>query len=1442
MITRVIHKAHRTIRKCIALVVCCLPLSAQGTEITSALQSSRGFIENRGQIRGDGADVAQVRYVLRMGSVRVFFRDNGFSYVVPVPDTSAAPPSIAYTISSSGLDRGNQAPRLTRLDCDFVGARTAGISATGVHKELHTYYYQGKEFSGVRIFDTIMYHEVYPGIDVRFCVFGGKLKYDFLVSPGADPRSIRMRFPQSEALAIGDSGELRAVHRYGVVTDDPPTADVINTDGSRQRREIRFESQHDRTFGFAMPDGYDVSKRLEIDPAITWSTFFGGRNEDEVTDAVISNTGFLVVCGWSLSDVFPGTTTLNQGDEDLFLVRFNADRTVNATTYFGGPKLDIASGIAVDEQDNIFIAGQSMSADLGFAQNVFQWANKNPGLYKDAVVIKFTNKLKYVTGTFVGGGDEDIALDVATDTRGNVIVVGNTHSDNYPTKTALFDTRRGTSGDVDACVTVFSNSLACLWSTYYGGRAAESATSCAVDSTGNVYVGGWTRSYDFPNLDGFQKNRSGDGDGFIIKFTAQGFPLNSTLFGGGGDENVNDIDVSHGRLVATGYTSSGNDLPAFGKKQAQDRAGGLSDGFLLCTDANLGFLWSTYWGGSGPDVFYATNIASDTSVVIAGYSGSPDMPLKRSLQLPHKDGLEDISVAKFSPSGSCLWSTIIGGAGSDVPNAMCLDGLDNMYIVGHSTGADFPVVKALYPTPQAPKDGVILKLCPTTPVVTLSPNDTVVCEGGMVMLSADPTLSRFQWNTGEVNASIYVKTAGTFFYEADSPLGCRTRSDTIRISVRQKTRAVIQRRGKSTLCSGDSVLLYSVTRFDAYSWRDATGREIGSKDSVYIKQPGTYHLNVTDRSGCYDSSLTETILFSAAPTLGFSFKRNGGASDTAIAAVVACTGDVIALTAQTNGLPIFWSNGASTPTIDINSSTRVTATVTDPAGCTWRMDTITVDFRKPSLLTLIASDTVCAGTSNIIRISEGANASSIVWNTDGGDVLSKLDSGTVLVRWNTPGIKRVRALGPVTGECIDTGYVNVVVRAGLTGKIASSVSGACRGELVRLSAPAGFKLYVWNGIAGDSVIQVSGAGRYDLMFGDGTGCVGTDTIVIGNRSNPYQGSSLLDFDSVDNTSFRQKNVRVSQLNEDYVLERVSLEIGTDFSISTVVPTVASSVNKSIETDIAVLFQPIASGDRYDTLVCVFSRPCRDTLRMPLKGYSRGLPPERTVIVSIPDTAVSVFGVSVTVPVRGMITSGQARIRFDSLKCALEYPATMLRFQSLENGSGRETIDKTTGRAVLELSVSNTTFTSQWSDVTRVTFAALLGTRDRDSVRFESCEVVPASLVTVTTRGAEWQWTDVCEEGEKRLIGQGSVFSLMTHPNPADEQIRAVIVVQQKGLYSIELLDLFGRPIDKKAMEFFANTTKETIFNVRELPEGMYMITIVGPSGELVQPVVIVHNR
>jgi hypothetical protein len=1442
---------------CGSLIICASFAGAVHAQLPNMRYTSGtpGFVPNAGQVRGDGLITDTVRFVLRLGRARVCFRDRGFSYVAPVAgsDTAAAPSSASVSLANRSKSTSGGV-MLGRVDCNFAAtavhsgaasnlgsAPNASICGRGLRKETQTYYVSGSEYDDLPVYDSLVYTNVYPGIDVCFRVEAGRLKYDFLVSAGADARAIALSFPQCSSLKLDSTGAMIITHRFGTLIDDAPTILMREPSGITSAPAIRFAQRDAHTFGFELPASYNSTQALVIDPAITWATFFGGRIDDEVTDAVINNVGLLVVCGWSLSDVFPGTSTLNAGDEDVFIARFNADRTLNTTTYFGGPKLDIANGIAVDNQDNVFITGQSMSGDLGFAKNVFQWANSNPVFYNDAIVVKFNNRLKYVSGTFIGGGNEDIALDVATDAQDNVIVVGNTYSDNYPaTLTGLYTTRRGTPGDVDICMSKWNNSLECLWSTYYGGRAVESATSCATDSSANIYVGGWTHSMDFPNLSGFQRTRSGDGDGFLIKLTAQGFPLGSTLFGGGGDENIYDIEVTRGLVCATGFTSSGNDLPSFGKKQAQDKAGGLSDGFVLVTDTDLEFRWSTYWGGYGPEVFYAVNVTTDTGVVVTGYTGSPDMPLKRSIQLPHADGIEDIVVAKFTATGVNTWSTVIGGKGSDVPRAMCLDALDNMYIVGSSSGSDFPVRGAIFPNLNGSKDGIIIKLCPTTPAIKSSTGDTVVCEGGTITLSADPGLSRFRWSTGQSTPSIDVQTAGTYFYSADSPLGCTAFSDTIRIYIKQKSPAVVLAKGKSLPCVGDSVLLYSANRFDAYSWRDASGKEVGNRDSLFVKAPGTYHLNVVDRSGCYDSSKSITVTFSSPPPLGYVFTRNGAsAADTVNGEIRVCETDLVTLFAQTRGLPLFWTNGASTPAIDIRSSIRIAAFVTDASGCVWRMDTVSIVFEPRSTLRVNSADTVCIGQTTELRVEGREMNTGFAWNVSGGVISSRVDSGVVRVTWSSPGSKKIEISDSRGLQCLDPGFKDIAVRSGYGGGITSDASAACTAEVVRLRAPAGFSRYTWNDVRGDSVHDAIGFGETRLEFGDDSGCVGRDTLRITNRSNVLCDVSSLNFDTVEVAALRTDSLRCSQQLEDYIAVRAYLLRGTDFVLRSVLPALGTRVAKGLPMSASVDFRPTGSGVLRDTLCIVFQAPCQDSFYIPVQGIGAPQLPNRQLLIRIPDQTLNVLDSEFVLPIQAVVPSLRSAILIDSVWITAEYPAAMMKFASVRSGvEAVETVDIAGDRATLNLRIASVEVRSDTTALTSVRMYCLLGSALQDSLRLTRADVYSASSLTVQSQGALCTWAGVCSEGGNRLIGRGSPLSMSVRPNPAGTIAEVLLRSQEKGWYTIAVHDVYGRCLarEQKSMAAFADQT--IAFDVSAFAEGAYTISVLGPFAHLSVPLMV----
>lgn len=121
--------------------------------------------------------------------------------------------------------------------------------------------------------------------------------------------------------------------------------------------------------------------------------------------------------------------------------------------------------------------------------------------------------------------------------------------------------------------------------------------------------------------------------------------------------------------------------------------------------------YSTYLGGTDVDYGYAIAVDSQGSAYVTGYSNSFNFPVQNAYQW-WRTGNE-VFVTKFSPSGaSLIYSTYIGGAGTDRANGIALDSSNNAYITGYTTSNNFPMVNAYDNSFSASNDVFVTKIAP----------------------------------------------------------------------------------------------------------------------------------------------------------------------------------------------------------------------------------------------------------------------------------------------------------------------------------------------------------------------------------------------------------------------------------------------------------------------------------------------------------------------------------------------------------------------------------------------------------------------------------------------------------------------------------------------------------------------------------------------------------
>jgi len=255
-----------------------------------------------------------------------------------------------------------------------------------------------------------------------------------------------------------------------------------------------------------------------------------------------------------------------------------------------------------------------------------------------------------------------------------------------------------------------------VFSTYLGGNADENGRAIALDTAGNVYLAGDTGSSNFPTSNALQPTfGGGPADGFVAKLNATGSALiYSTYLGGSGaadgfGDSSNAITVeSAGNAYVTGQTDSA-DFPISNALQPS-YGGSTFDAFITKIDPAGSLVFSTFLGGNGIDAGEGIGLDALGSIYVSGLTESTNFPTSNPLQAAIRGG-RDGFVAKLNAAGSPLiYSTYLGGSGTEEAEAIAVDAGGNAYIVGITASLNFPIANGLQTINAGGDDGFVAKL------------------------------------------------------------------------------------------------------------------------------------------------------------------------------------------------------------------------------------------------------------------------------------------------------------------------------------------------------------------------------------------------------------------------------------------------------------------------------------------------------------------------------------------------------------------------------------------------------------------------------------------------------------------------------------------------------------------------------------------------------------
>ena len=356
------------------------------------------------------------------------------------------------------------------------------------------------------------------------------------------------------------------------------------------------------------------------------------------------------------------------------------------------------------------------------------------GSYNHAATLVIDPVLAY--STFLGGSVSstmagDAANAIAVDDSGNVYVAGRACSTNFPVTPGAYQTTN-LANDCTAFVSKLNSSgTALVYSTYLGGSGGATANTIAVDTAGNVYVTGDTFSTDLPVTPGaFQTTNHAatnqSSNAFVTKLNASGTALvYSTYLGGSGNTiyptdpgdigNAIALDAA-GNAYVTGTTVS-SDFPVTpGAFQTTNRAAAPQIPTAFVTKLNpegTALVYSTYLGGNGQINYFTGDTGNGIFVdasgdaYVAGAAYSSNFPVTpgafqttNHAVASNYDG--NAFITEMNPTGTALvYSTYLGGSGSDAANTIAADATGNVYVAGQTISPDFPVTPGAFQTTYA---------------------------------------------------------------------------------------------------------------------------------------------------------------------------------------------------------------------------------------------------------------------------------------------------------------------------------------------------------------------------------------------------------------------------------------------------------------------------------------------------------------------------------------------------------------------------------------------------------------------------------------------------------------------------------------------------------------------------------------------------------------------
>jgi hypothetical protein len=1075
------------------------------------------FVENKGQWNSD------IDFQAQVPGGRVGVSPSGFSILLlDMEELEQQHLGSHGVLNESDAQSATEPVNGHYFQINLLGSNHNSTPIVETPLEGHYNYFLGNDSSrwasNARAFASILYQDVYAGIDFRVSSVGNNLKYDFVVKAGADPSQIKIEYSGTHGIELADD-ELKIRTSVGSLTELKPFS-YQTTDHARQTVSSEY-MLNKNVVSFSFPQEYDASRELVIDPLLIFSTYSGSTADNWGSTATPGEHGTLYSAGvtrQSLGGFFPTTAgafqTTNKGNFDMAIIKYDSAGTrFLYATYLGGGGNDSPESLVVDKtSDDLIVLGISGSTNYPTSDNAFDKTFNSGTLISnrvlnsddewDIVVTRLSPNGDHLIGsTFLGGSGNDglnhpkqsggplvvnygdeMRGDVITDESENVYISSVTSSTNFPIVLGFDNSFNG--GGTDGLIVKLAPDLSSIvWSSYVGGSGFDAAYSIKFDNDKNLMLAGGTTSSNFPVTAGaYQTVFKGIVDGWIARIAADGSAIMKATFTGTlSFDQVYFIDLNAtGSIFCYGQTAGHMPITSGVYHNAN------SGQFLQKISADLSTLeFSTVFGSGSNNGLVIPNISPTAFLVndcnniyMAGWGGfvnsSPStgywqsntngMPVTSDAYQKTTYGSDFYFMVLNSDATELVYSTYLGGNSSKTHVDGGTSRFDKYGIVYHAVCAG-----CAFGTP----DGNSASDFPTTPNAKSRVNRSLNCNNAAFKFDLSVLKAMFQTNNVDLTMP-----------------------------------------GFNNVCYPDSIVFENLStggRTILWDFDDGTiVPQLNTDERSVVhqyQQAGQYQvkLKITDLSTCSQTDSTTHVINYFKDTIQVG-------EDAAV-----CEGTSFKLTAS-GGLSYSWTSIDETfsslqqsPTVQAEDSISYIVSIVDENGCS-KTDTLNLDVIKnvrAAFQTYAANfskpgyNNVCFPDSLLFK-NLSFNGESFVWNFDDGEILTRTKSDTLSIfhKFQQQGVYNVKLKAINLNTCNKADSVTKPIHYFKNQLRAGNDDEICEGTTFQLTAPGG-SLYAWSSSDHQfsssnpsPVVQPAITTQYYVAITDANGCIKKDTLLV----------------------------------------------------------------------------------------------------------------------------------------------------------------------------------------------------------------------------------------------------------------------------------------------------------------------------------------------------------